>query len=186
MAALWDSMIIGKYKQASKEDLMKRMGWTDSMAAYFIDDFVPMTIRVPARLKKKLRHPFNYFERMVEATRYGKKLTRAMKDCAPLLIWLMPEFSLMYYLNELEAVPYLAQFILEGCHQEYLRSIKYRLTHSEFTSLLECISKLPQQFWSKVMNVALKSRNLKVAEYRQSWEDEREKAAIKALKEDKL
>ena len=36
------------------------------------------------------------------------------------------------------------------------------------------------------MNVALKSRNLKVAEYRQSWEDEREKAAIKALKEDKL
>lgn len=72
MAALWDSMIIGKYKQASKEDLMKRMGWTDSMAAYFIDDFVPMTIRVPAHLKKKLRHPFHYFERMVEATRYGK------------------------------------------------------------------------------------------------------------------
>ena len=52
--------------------------------------------------------------------------------------------------------------------------------------MLECISKLPQQFWSKVMNVALKSRNLKVAEYRQSWEDEREKAAIKALEEGKL
>ena len=156
---------------------MKRMGWTDSMAAYFIDDFVPMTIWIPSHLKLRLHHPFHYFDRMVEATDKGRKLSQPMRDCTPLLIWLKPEFSLIYYLKEVEAVSCLAQFILEGCHQEYLESIRHRLTHAEFTSLLECISKLPQQFWSKVMNVALKSRKDKVAECRRSWDDKSEAAA---------
>ena len=100
--------------------------WDKSLCQLFVDKIVPLTLRVNDTIRSKLPAPPMQFMKILNRNNRDRaKVSEAVTDCAPLLIWLQATKPWPFYLRECEHFKPICEFVNKGIYFQYLEAIDF-------------------------------------------------------------